>query len=172
MQISKILMSFIGPNKVLEEAYLTGQIAVELIPQGTLAERIACGGKGIPGFYTATGAGTLVETGGIAQKFAARKLTDKASVIVEIPGTPKEVKVFEDGKRYLLEPAIRGDVALIRAWKVDKAGNCIFRYTTRAFGGLMARAADLTVVEVRVEVNSASHLLRKESLDRLKKSSK
>jgi 3-oxoacid CoA-transferase len=65
-----------------------------------------------------------------------------------VQGTPKDVKIFSDGRRYLLEEAIKGDVAIIRAWKVDKAGNCVFRYATRSFGGLMARAAKLTIVEV------------------------
>lgn len=102
-----------------------------------------------PGFYTATGAGTFVETGQIPHKFAKRLPGDKGDLKVEIPGIPKDVKIFKDGKRYLLEEAIHGDVAIVRAWKVDKAGNCVFRYATRAFGGLMARAAKLTIVEVR-----------------------
>lgn len=152
-----MVLSFIGPNKVLEEAYLTGKAAVELVPQGTLAERIACGGKGIPGFYTSTGVGTLVESGGIPQKFAAGKPESKAPLVVEVPGASKEVKIFPDGKRYLLEPAIKGDVALVRAWKVDKAGNCMFRYATRSFGGIMAKAAQLTIVEVRMLSILSSH---------------
>lgn len=102
-----------------------------------------------PGFYTATGAGTYIETGQIPQKFAKRPAGSKGPLVVEVQGTAKDVKIFGDGRRYLLEEAIKGDVAIIRAWKVDKAGNCVFRYATRSFGGLMARAAKLTIVEVR-----------------------
>ncbi|KAM0751468.1 succinyl-CoA:3-ketoacid-coenzyme A transferase-like protein [Meredithblackwellia eburnea MCA 4105] len=145
-QVNSMILSFVGSNKNLEQAYLQGKISLELSPQGTLAERIACGGKGVPGFYTATGAGTFVETGQIPLKFAERKEGEK-ELRVEKFGKAKDVKVFGNGKRYLLEEAIIGDVAIVRAWKVDKAGNCVFRYSTRAFGGLMARAAKLTIVE-------------------------
>lgn len=146
-----MILSFIGSNKELEGGYLNGRISLELTPQGTLAERIACGGKGVPGFYTATGAGTFVETGQIPRKFFPRSKDDKkgSPSRVQLAGIPKDVKVF-DGKRYLLEEAIKGDVAILRAWKVDKAGNCVFRLATRSFGGLMARAAKLTIVEVRL----------------------
>lgn len=144
-----MILSFVGSNKTLEKAYLEGRVSLELSPQGTLAERIACGGKGIPGFYSATGAGTAVETGQIPRKYVQRAEGEKGALKVETNGIPKDVKIFKDGKRYLLEEAIVGDVAIVRAWKVDKAGNCVFRYATRAFGGLMARAAKLTIVEVR-----------------------
>jgi len=90
------------------------------------------------------GLGTLIETGGIPQKFGKKDSQGNQETI--IPGVKKDVAEFE-GKRYLFEPAIRGDVAIVRAWKVDKAGNCVFRYTTRAFAGLCARAAKLTIVE-------------------------
>ncbi|KAL8278120.1 hypothetical protein RQP46_009444 [Phenoliferia psychrophenolica] len=146
-QISSMILSFVGSNKALEHAYLGGRIALELSPQGTLAERIACGGKGIPAFYTSTGAGTYVETGQIPRKYFPRAEGDKGALKVQANGIPKDVKIFKDGKRYLLEEAIPGDVAIVRAWKVDKAGNCVFRYATRAFGGLMARASKLTIVE-------------------------
>lgn len=142
-----MILSYVGSNKVLEQEYLQGRISLELCPQGTLAERIACGGKGVPGFYTATGAGTFVETGEIPHKFFPPVEGGKGASKVEVRGRPKDVKVFSDGRRYLLEEAIVGDVAIVRAWKVDKMGNCVFRYATRAFGGLMARAAKLTIVE-------------------------
>lgn len=147
-----MILSFIGSNKVLEAGYLNGSISLELTPQGTLAERIACGGKGIPGFYTATGAGTFVETGQIPRKYFPRDPNAKKGTVakVELKGIAKDVKIFGDGKRYLLEEAIKGDVAILRAWKVDRAGNCVFRYATRAFGGLMARAGAITIVEVNI----------------------
>ena len=88
----------------------------------------------------------------IPRKFFPRLETDKkgAPQRVQVQGIAKDVKVFKDGKRYLLEEAIKGDVAILRAWKVDKAGNCVFRYATRAFGGLMARAGAITIVEVSI----------------------
>ncbi|WVF71038.1 hypothetical protein IAT40_005835 [Kwoniella sp. CBS 6097] len=144
-QISKMILSYVGTNKGLEKAYLAGEIAMELCPQGSIAERLRAGGNGVPGFYTRTGANTLMETGGIPQKLAP-KSAGSGEQGVAIPGVPKEVREF-DGKKYLFEPAIRGDVAILRAWKVDRAGNCVFRYTTKAFAGLAARAAKLTIVE-------------------------
>jgi len=143
-QISKMILSFVGTNKNLEKAYLAGDIALELSPQGTIAERLRAGGAGMPGIFTRTGAGTLVETGGIPQKLSKKAGTGEQQVL--IPGNKKDVHEF-NGKRYLMEPAINGDIAILRAWKVDKAGNCVFRYTTRAFAGLCARAAKLTIVE-------------------------
>ncbi|ODN84981.1 hypothetical protein L202_00825 [Cryptococcus amylolentus CBS 6039] len=139
-QIKKMILSYLGTNKGLQAAYLAGEIEVELCPQGTIAERLRAAGAGMPGFYTRTGSGTFVETGGIPQKFSP----DGKEVV--IPGVKKETRVF-DGKKFLFEPAIHGDAAIFRAWKVDKAGNCVFRYTTRTFGPLVARAAKLSIVE-------------------------
>ncbi|OCF30512.1 3-oxoacid CoA-transferase [Kwoniella heveanensis CBS 569] len=155
-QISKIILSYVGTNKGLEKAYLAGEIAMELCPQGSIAERLRAGGNGVPGFYTRTGANTLMETGGIPQKLAS-PVEDGSEQTVLIPGVRKEVREF-DGKKYLFEPAIRGDVAILRAWKVDRVGNCVFRYTTKAFAGLAARAAKLTIVEAEniVEVGDIS----------------
>ncbi|KAJ9126922.1 hypothetical protein QFC24_001153 [Naganishia onofrii] len=143
-QISTMILSYVGTNKKLQDAYLAGKISLELGPQGTIAERLRAGGAGVPAVYTPTGAGTFVETGGIPRRLSLKEEGKKQTVVLE--GKPKEVREF-DGKRYLLEPAIKGDVAIIRAWKVDKAGNCVFRYTTRSFASLMARAAKLTIVE-------------------------
>ena len=139
-----MLLSYVGTNKNLEAAYLAGKVCIELSPQGTIAERLRCAGAGMPGFYTRTGAGTVVERGEIPQLWSKKEEGKKQEIL--IPGEKKEVREF-DGKRYIFEPAIHGDVAIIRAWKADKAGNCVFRYTTRAFGGLCARAAKLTIVE-------------------------
>jgi 3-oxoacid CoA-transferase len=97
---------------------------VELCPQGTLAERIRAGGAGIPGFYTPTGVNTLIQTGGIPIQFGPKD--DKGKRTVVQPGNVRETKVF-DGRTYNLETAIKGDIAVLRAWKVDKTGNCIFR---------------------------------------------
>lgn len=155
-QIRKMVMSYIGGNKAAQSAYLGGKLAIELCPQGSIAERLRAAGSGVPGFYTRTGAGeskldpadcvgTVVETGGIPIKFIPPSSSD-TQLRVDIPGTAKEVRHFDD-RRFIFEPAITGDVAILRAWKVDKAGNCRFRYTTRSFGGLCARAAALTIVE-------------------------
>jgi 3-oxoacid CoA-transferase len=142
-----MILSYVGTNKSLQEAYLAGKVTLELSPQGTIAERLRAGGAGIPAVITPTGAGTFVETGGIPRRLSLKDDTaegGKQTVLLE--GKKKKVMEFE-GKRFLLEPAIKGDVAIIRAHKVDKAGNCVFRYTTKAFAGLMARAAKLTIVE-------------------------
>ena len=121
-QITKIIASYVGENKTFEQQYLNGELEVELTPQGTLAERIRAGGAGIPAFYTATGVGTPIAQG-------------------------KETKEF-DGKTYLLERAIIGDFALVKAWKADKSGNLVFRKTARNFNPLVATAGRVTIVEV------------------------
>ncbi|GHJ90435.1 hypothetical protein NliqN6_6837 [Naganishia liquefaciens] len=138
-QISKMIASYIGGNKLFESKYLKGEIDLELTPQGTLAERIRAAGAGIPAFYTPTGFGTPVQYGSVAMRNGP---DGKATVY-----PPKrETREFK-GKQYLLEEAIQGDVALIRAWKVDEAGNAIFRYAAHNFSGAMARSAKLTIVE-------------------------
>ena len=121
-QIKKMISSYVGENKTFEQQYLSGELEVELTPQGTLAERLRAGGAGIPGFYTATGVGTPVAEG-------------------------KESKVFGD-REYILEEAITGDYAFVKAWKADKSGNCIFRKTSRNFNPLVAKAGKTTIVEV------------------------
>ncbi|KOS61318.1 CoA transferase subunit A [Lysinibacillus agricola] len=121
-QIKKMIASYVGENKIFEQQFLSGELEVELTPQGTLAERMRAGGAGIPGFYTATGVGTPIAEG-------------------------KEVKVF-DGKEYILEKGIVADFALVKAWKADKLGNLVFRKTSRNFNPLAAMAGKITIVEV------------------------
>ncbi|KAI0450067.1 succinyl-CoA:3-ketoacid-coenzyme A transferase [Xylaria acuta] len=137
-RLDRIILSYLGSNKSLEKQYLTGQIAVELCPQGTLAERLRAAGAGIPAFYTATGGKTFIETGEIPARFTPEAVLEK--------GRPRETRIF-DGKSYVMETALSGDVAILRAWKVDEAGNCVFKYTTKTYAGLMAKAARLAIVE-------------------------
>lgn len=109
-----------------ESLYLNGQIALELTPQGTLAERCRAGGAGIPAFYTPSGYGTAVQTGEIPIKYKdVEKGAKKGEV--EIKGIPREVREFQ-GKGYIMEEAIKGDYALIKVWKADEYGNCVFRW--------------------------------------------
>ncbi|KAF1954888.1 succinyl-CoA:3-ketoacid-coenzyme A transferas-like protein [Byssothecium circinans] len=138
-QVSKLIISFLGNNKALEKQYLSGGITIELCPQGTLAERMRAAGAGIPAFYTPTAVNTYLEDGKIPAQF------DKEGKVIGY-GTPRETREF-NGRKYLMETALPGDVAIVRAWKADEEGNCIFRYTTKAFGPLMAKAARLTIVE-------------------------
>ncbi|WP_428911697.1 CoA transferase subunit A [Niallia sp. Krafla_26] len=121
-QIKKMVSSYVGENKIFEQQYLSGELEVELVPQGTLAERMRAGGSGIPGFYTATGVGTPVAEG-------------------------KETKLF-NGKPYLLEEGIVGDFALVKAWKADTLGNLVYRKTSRNFNPLAAMAGKITIAEV------------------------
>lgn len=117
----------------------SGQIELELTPQGTLAERCRAGGAGIPAFYTPAAYGTVVQTGELAQKLSADGKVEQYTPI-------KDVKVFQ-GKPYVMEEAIRGDYAFVKAWKADRLGNVMFRYTANNFNGAMARNARVTVVE-------------------------
>ncbi|KAI0797617.1 3-oxoacid CoA-transferase [Abortiporus biennis] len=152
-QIDKMMASYIGGNKYFEQLYLNGKISLELIPQGTLVGRLRAQASGMPAFYTPTGAHTAVEKGEIPVRYNEGGM--KAGV--KIPGTKKETKDF-NGRRYVMEPAIVGDVAFIRAWKVDEVGNCVFRYTANNFSSSMARNAKLTIVEAEniVPVGSIS----------------
>ena len=121
-QIKKMISSYVGENKEFERQYLNGELEVELTPQGTLAEKLRAGGAGIPAFYTQTGVGTLVAEG-------------------------KEVREFE-GKEFILEKSLTADVALVKAYKADKAGNLVFRKTARNFNPECAMAGKITVAEV------------------------
>jgi 3-oxoacid CoA-transferase subunit A len=130
-QIKKMISSYVGENKIFEKQFLSGSLEVELVPQGTLAERIRSGGAGIPGFYTATGVGTAIAEG-------------------------KEHKVF-NGRTYILEEGITADFALVKAWKADALGNLIYRKTARNFNPLAAMAGNITIAEVE-EIHEAGAL--------------
>ena len=121
-QIKKMISTYVGENEIFEQQFLRGELEVELVPQGTFAERIRAGGAGIAGFFTPTGVGTLVEEG-------------------------KEKRTF-DGREYILEQALRADFALIKAWKGDAMGNLVYRKTARNFNPMMATAAKITIAEV------------------------
>jgi len=121
-QIKKMISSYVGENKTFEQQYLSGQLDLEFNPQGTLAERIRAGGAGIPAFFTKTGVGTIVADG-------------------------KETREF-DGETYVMESALKADLAIIKAWKADREGNLVFRKTARNFNPMMAMAGKVTVVEV------------------------
>ncbi|WP_296221659.1 CoA transferase subunit A [uncultured Sphingomonas sp.] len=129
-QITKMIASYVGDNKLFEQQYLSGELELELTPQGTLAERIRAGGAGIPAFYTATGAGTLLAEGKPAETF--------------------------EGRDYVRETWLRADLAVVKAWKADPAGNLVFRRTARNFNPEMATAARVTVVEVEEIVPAGS----------------
>jgi 3-oxoacid CoA-transferase subunit A len=121
-QVKKMVSTYVGENKLFEQLVLSGELQVELNPQGTLAERLRAGGAGIPAFYTPTGYGTMVAEG-------------------------KETRDF-DGRHYVLERALRGNFAFIKAWKGDRWGNLIYRKTARNFNPMMATAADRVIAEV------------------------
>ncbi|TAM82973.1 MAG: CoA transferase subunit A [Acidobacteria bacterium] len=121
-QIRKLIGSYVGENRILEEQALSSEIDLELNPQGTLSERIRAGGAGIPAFYTPTGVGTVVAEG-------------------------KETREF-GGRRYVLERALTADFALVKAWKGDRWGNLVYRKTARNFNPMMATAARVTIAEV------------------------
>ena len=121
-QVKKMISTYVGENKLFEQLVLSGELQVELNPQGTFAERIRAGGAGIPAFYTPTGHGTMVAEG-------------------------KETREF-DGRAYVMERALRGDFAFVKAWKGDRWGNLIYRKTARNFNPMMATAADYVIAEV------------------------
>jgi len=121
-QVKKMISSYVGENAEFERQLLSGELAVDLIPQGTLAERIRAGGAGIPAFFTPAGYGTEVAEG-------------------------KEVREF-DGKMHLLESWLKADFALVKAWKGDKSGNLVFKGTARNFNPMMAMAGKITIAEV------------------------
>jgi 3-oxoacid CoA-transferase/3-oxoacid CoA-transferase subunit A len=139
-QIRKMLSSYVGENKEFERQYLSGELEVELCPQGTLAERLRAGGAGIPAFYTPTGAGTAVSEGGLPLKYAADGSVAKQS-------EKKEERDF-DGRKYVLERAITGDFAIVKAWKGDRFGNLVYRHTAMNFNPLCAMAGKVCIAEV------------------------
>lgn len=121
-QIRKMISSYIGENKLFEQLYLSGELELELNPQGTLAERIRSGGAGVPAFFTRTGVGTVVADG-------------------------KEVREF-DGELYVMERWLKADLSIVKGWKADTEGNVVYRKTARNFNPVMATAGKVTVVEV------------------------
>jgi 3-oxoacid CoA-transferase subunit A len=121
-QIKKMVSSYVGENKTFEKQFLSGELEVEFNPQGTLAERIRAGGAGIPAFYTKTGVGTVI-------------------------AEEKETKEF-DGQTYVMEKALKADLAIVKAWKGDSEGNLIYRKTARNFNPMMASAGKVTIAEV------------------------
>ena len=125
-QIDKMVSSYVGENKLFEQLYLSGDLALEFTPQGTLAERIRAGGAGIPAFFTKTGVGTLVAEG-------------------------KELREFEGGT-YVMERGLTADLAIVKAWKGDAEGNLVYRKTARNFNPMMATAGKATVAEVEILV--------------------
>jgi len=139
-QVKRMISSYVGENKEFERQYLSGELEVELTPQGTLAERVRAGGAGIPAFFTPTGYGTLIHQGGAPIKY-------NSDGTIAIASKPREHRVFND-VNYIMEESITGDYALIKAWKADRQGNLIFRKSARNFNAPMARAAKHTIVEV------------------------
>jgi 3-oxoacid CoA-transferase subunit A len=139
-QIIRMVSSYVGENKEFERQYLTGELELELCPQGTLAERLRAGGAGIPAFFTPTGAGTAVSDGGLPLKYAKGGGVAKLSL-------KKETRDFE-GKPHVLEHAIAGDYAIVKAWKGDRFGNLVYRHTAMNFNPMCASAARITIAEV------------------------
>lgn len=129
-QIKKMISSYVGENKEFERQFLAGELELEFTPQGTLAEKLRAGGCGIPAFFTRTGVGTVVADG-------------------------KETREF-DGETYLMERSLTADVSLVKAWKADKAGNLVYRYTSRNFNPNVAMASKMTVAEVEEIVENGS----------------
>ncbi|KAH9951886.1 3-oxoacid CoA-transferase [Amylocystis lapponica] len=150
-QLETLRISYLGGNKLLESMYLKGEIGIELIPQGTLVARLNAHAAGFPAIYTPTGANTAVETGGIPIRYNPGGM----DFGVLTPGHKKDAKEF-NGRRYVLEPAIAGDVAFVHAWKADEVGNLVFRYTANNYNGVMARNAKLTIVEAEHIVPAGS----------------
>ncbi|MFC9458034.1 CoA transferase subunit A [Streptomyces sp. NPDC058430] len=139
-RIARVTGSYIGANKEFARQYLSGEVEVEMIPQGTLAERLRAGGAGIPAFYTPAGVGTQVAEGGLPWRYDGQ-----GGVALASP--PKEVRTF-DGTDYVLEHGIRTDYALVRAAKGDRHGNLVFNRSTRNFNPLAATAGRITIAEV------------------------
>lgn len=129
-QIAKMISSYVGENKLFEQLYLSGKLELELTPQGTLAERIRAGGAGIPAFYTKTGVGTVVAEGKLVEQF--------------------------ENEEYVRETWLKADLAIVKAWRADPAGNLMFRKTARNFNPTMATAARVTVVEAEELVEMGS----------------
>jgi 3-oxoacid CoA-transferase subunit A len=143
-RLRRMISSYVGENKEFARQYLSGELEVELTPQGTLAERMRAGGSGIPAFFTATGGGTQVAEGGLPWKY-----DDSGNVVVASP--PKETREFTvngEVREYVLEEAIVSDFGLVRAWKGDRHGNLVYRDSARNFNPLAAMCGRVTIAEV------------------------
>ncbi|MCW2787026.1 MAG: CoA transferase subunit [Marmoricola sp.] len=139
-RLRRMVSSYVGENKEFARQFLSGELEVELNPQGTLAERMRAGGSGIAAFFTATGGGTQVAEGGLPWRYHS-----DGSVAVASP--PKETRVF-DGREYVLEAAITADFGLVRAWKGDRHGNLVYRDSAQNFNPLAAMCGRVTIAEV------------------------
>ncbi|CAN7998814.1 unnamed protein product [Ixodes hexagonus] len=139
-QVKRMISSYVGENAEFERQFLSGELELEFVPQGTLAERLRAGGAGIPAFFTPTAYGTLIHKGGAPIAYDSNGK-------VAITSDPRPHQVF-NGKNYILEHAITGDFALVKAWKADKAGNLLFRSTASNFNPVMCKAAKYTIAEV------------------------
>lgn len=139
-RIRRTIGSYVGENKEFARQYLSGELEVELTPQGTLAEKLRAGGAGIPAFYTTAGVGTQVSEGGLPQKY-------DADGNVTLASQPKEVRTF-NGQDYVLEESLTPDFALVHAWKGDRHGNLMFHATAMNFNPLCAQAGKVTIAEV------------------------
>lgn len=143
-RLAKMMSSYVGENKEFARQFLSGELEVELMPQGTLAERLRAGGSGIGGFFTQAGVGTQVSEGGLPQKYAADGSVEKASA-------PKEVRRISHGgeeKEFVFEEAIVADLSLVHAWKADIYGNLVFNKTARNFNPVAAMAGRVCAVQV------------------------
>eukprot|EP01012_Entosiphon_sulcatum_P023469 TRINITY_DN2850_c0_g1_i1.p1 TRINITY_DN2850_c0_g1~~TRINITY_DN2850_c0_g1_i1.p1 ORF type:complete len:518 (+),score=138.48 TRINITY_DN2850_c0_g1_i1:38-1591(+) len=139
-QIKRMVSSYVGENKTFEKLYLDGNLELEIVPQGTLAERLRAGGAGIPAFYTPAGYGTQIHTGG----FEIRRKNASSPALL----TPRKEEREFNGKKYILEHGITGDFSLVKAWKADRAGNLVYRRTARNFNPPIASAGRITIAEV------------------------
>ncbi|KUO15813.1 CoA transferase subunit A [Streptomyces dysideae] len=148
-RIARVTGSYVGENKEFARQYLSGELEVELVPQGTLAERLRAGGAGIPAFYTPAGVGTQVARGGLPWRYAAGGTSrpEAGEGVVAVASPPKETRDFA-GRPHVLEHGITTDYALVRAWRGDRHGNLVFRKSAANFNPLAAMAGRVTVAEV------------------------
>ncbi|KAI9018866.1 3-oxoacid CoA transferase 1 [Hyaloraphidium curvatum] len=145
-QIRRMISSYVGENAEFERQYLHGELEVELTPQGTLAERLRAGGAGIPAFYTPTAYGTVIAEGGFPISYEPVPAGSKPTLVPKIVSAPREVRSF-NGKPHVMEEAITGDFSLVKAWKADKEGNCVFRMAARNFNPACGMAGRTCIVE-------------------------
>jgi len=143
-RIRRMVSSYVGENKEFERQFLSGELEVELTPQGTLAEKLRAGGAGIPAFFTATGVGTQVAEGGVPLRYAA----DGSILMASRPKETREMDFRGQNRTFVLEQAITTDFALVRAWKGDRHGNLVFRQSARNFNPLAAMAGQIAIAEV------------------------